>query len=154
MKIIPSSIINKVRLEMGKYSDLKISEEASRFLRRQPSLVQFLKEFTDEFGPDIQQLALYLAFVICRIFRTALNREIPKLSWSFCYNCLLWEHEIWRESHGVKKPKNKQPYIVQYLGFLIEREHTGLFKDDNEKASFLIVMRSVVCAFEKASSRL
>lgn len=154
MKMIPAAIIKKVRVEMNRYSDLKMSEEASRFLRHQPSLVQFLKEFTDEFGSDIQQLSLYLAFVVYKNFHRALKHEVPKLSWSLCYNCLLWEHELWRESRGLRKPKNRQPFLVQYLGFLIESEHTGLFKNDSDKASFLIVMRSVICAFEKALNSL
>jgi hypothetical protein len=120
MKTIPGEIVEKVCSEMNRYSESRMSEEAARFLRQQPYLIQFLQEFTADFPSEVQQLSLYLAYLIWKICSRGWGCTMPRLAWEHCYQCFLRERRLWRKKKlttlSYAMPENicgRRPYDFQ-----------------------------------------
>jgi hypothetical protein len=152
MKTIPSEIVEKVCSELDRYSESRMREEAGRFLRQQPHLVQFLQEFTADFHPEIQQFSLYLSYLIWKICGRGWGNKVPKLTWELCYQSFLKERQIWKEGRPLSQRKNNQPYLLQCLKTFLEEDHNGIFKKDVERGSLFLILKSVISAFEKAAA--
>jgi hypothetical protein len=153
MKTIPGEIVEKVCSEMNRYSESRMGEEAARFLRQQPYLVQFLQEFTADFPSEVQQLSLYLAYLSWKICSRGWGCTMPRLAWEHCYQCFLKERRIWQETKSFSQRKSSQPYLMQCLKTFVEEDRT-IFKGEVERGSIFLILKSIVCAFERAASRL
>src|SRR5262252_6409036 len=56
---------------VGQYTDEQIAGEFERFFRAQPSLCEFIVEVTHESGQHIQELSLFLSYMIFKTFETS-----------------------------------------------------------------------------------
>lgn len=154
MKTIPAEIVEKVCSEMDRYSESRMSEEAGRFLRQQPHLVQFLQEFTADFRPEVQQFSLYLSYLIWKICSRGWGHKLPRLAWELCYQSFLKERELWREDKRFPGRKSTQPHLIQCLKTFLQEDYTGIFKKDVERGSLFLILKSVIASFEKAVNRI
>ncbi|MBI1870795.1 MAG: hypothetical protein HYS07_06355 [Chlamydiae bacterium] len=152
MEVISSDVVKNICFEMRKYPESRMSQEASRFLRQQPQLVQFLQEFTQDFKLEVQQLSLYLSYWIWKACTKGWGRKMPRLDWTLCYHCFLKERETWKDQETLLSRKSTQPHLIHFLGNLIQEDHSDLFKEDVGKSSIVLILRCVIAAFEKAVS--
>src|SRR6266849_4823699 len=56
--------VEKACCEVGEYSDEQMVNEFDRFFRAQPAICDFIVELTHESGQKIQELSLFLSYMI------------------------------------------------------------------------------------------
>lgn len=150
MRTIPGKTVERVWTEINGWTEVRMSLEANRFLRQQPHIVDFLREFTVEWHKDIQQLALYLAYFIWKVCTQGWVKKMPKLSWRNCYQCLVKEKGLWKETRGQNQTINNQAPLMMYLTAIVEHDASDYLNEEAEKISLSIIVKSVVTAFERA----
>ena len=153
MKAISSNTVQKACLELERFSEPRMAEEASRFIRQQPNLVDFLKEFTEDSKVEIQQLALYLSYLIWKIFTLNKKKKLPQIPWEICYQCFIKERRLWKENQIHPNGKNSQPNLILYIQSFFEKDSEDLKSEEIEKGALLILLRSVIAAFDKVSDQ-
>src|ERR1041385_52243 len=62
--MISNEAVEQVCSEVGEYSDDQMASEFERFFGRQPELCDFIVELTGESGTKIQELSLFLSYMI------------------------------------------------------------------------------------------
>jgi hypothetical protein len=153
MKAISTSTVQKACLELEHFSEPQMAEEASRFIRHQPNLVDFLKEFTEDSHTEIQQLALYLSYLIWKIFTIDKKKKFPQIPWEVCYQCFIKERRLWKENQVHANEKNLQPNLILYIQSFFEKDSENLKSEEVEKGALLILLRSVIAAFDKVADQ-
>lgn len=149
MKAITNIVVRRVCTEMDRFSSSQVSTEAGRFIRQQPHVVHFIDEFTDGFSRQSQQLGMYLAYWIWKVYSRGWRSRLPALTWEFCYQSLARE----RTNLGNYKLSRRfsQPVVQDYLvSFLNEGSHLG----NAERGSLLIILKSVASAFEESAEKI
>ncbi len=150
MKMITSEVIELILQELDTYDDAKMHEESNRFLRQQPHLTQFLYEFTEGFQVEAQQLSLYLAYFLWKVCIRGWGKRIPGVTWQVCYHAFLKERKLWESSNGTFK-KGTQPALITYLKTFLDHDHRSAFNKDLEKGMLLILLISILTAFERTT---
>lgn len=150
MDAIPVEAVEKVCGQLNRYSEAQMTEEAKRFLRQQPYLVQFLQEFTADFCSEIQHLSLYLAYLIWKICLHGWGCTIPRVAWEVCYQSFVKERTLWRRRDKLQDHVSLQPHLVRYLRCYLEETRNGMFKNDVEKGALLLILGGVISAFSNS----
>lgn len=77
METIDRSVVEATWQTVARYSPEEAFAEQRSFTDKQPTIVAFILQFTEELDQDVQQLALYLAHVVWKIFESASPVPIP-----------------------------------------------------------------------------
>src|SRR2546425_5832979 len=78
--MISSSSVEKACSEVGEYSDEEMVGEFDRFFRAQPAICDFVVESTHESGQKVQELSLFLSYMIFKAVETDTIRSVTKVS--------------------------------------------------------------------------
>jgi len=80
MEIISEKLVEKTWKEVAGFSPSRGSKEMAKLGEKQPDLLSFMVAFTEELDQEVKELALYMFFVVYRIFERASKKEIKKVS--------------------------------------------------------------------------
>src|SRR5438093_2379196 len=64
--MVKGESVEKACSEVGDYSDEQMVNEFDRFFRTEPAICDFIVELTHESGQKIQELSLFLSYMIFR----------------------------------------------------------------------------------------
>lgn len=131
---------------------------------RQPALLAYVMASTNEWRPPVSELAVYLYFVVLRMFEVSAPKEfkqvsMPQLELHVDRNESLLDrlqpaHERFLE-RAAEAESAKQPFVVRYiLEALFEDEHpdvTPPFTDD-ETGRLYLTLKIIVDALDEAIS--
>ncbi|OGL46450.1 MAG: hypothetical protein A2161_02420 [Candidatus Schekmanbacteria bacterium RBG_13_48_7] len=73
MEIIDQFLVEETWQEIAMYHAQKMISEGKRMAKLRPDLVGFMVEFSKDLSQDARELAMYIAYVIFRIFEKAGN---------------------------------------------------------------------------------
>src|SRR5262245_66656586 len=62
--MVSGESVEKACSEVGHYSDEQMVDEFDRFFRAQPAVCDFVVELTHESGQKIQELSLFLSYMV------------------------------------------------------------------------------------------
>jgi hypothetical protein len=79
MKTIDENLVESAWHEVNSYKQEKSYEEMVALAEKQPNLVAFVYEFTQDLSIDAQELAMYILFVVYRMFEKSAAGEIKKI---------------------------------------------------------------------------
>src|SRR3990172_2429929 len=80
MEIISEKLLEKTCQEVAGFSPSRGSKEMAKLGEKQPDLLSFMVVFTEDLDQEVKELALYMFFVVYRIFERASKKEIKKIS--------------------------------------------------------------------------
>src|SRR5580700_2734930 len=66
--------------EVSEYSEEKMATEFERFFKTQPDLCEFIAELTTDSDQRIQELSLFLSYMIYKVVEVDRPAEIPAVS--------------------------------------------------------------------------
>src|SRR5207249_9043014 len=78
--MVSSESVAKACSEVGEYSDQQMVGEFDRFFRAQPAVCDFVVESTHESGQKVQELSLFLSYMILKAAETDTSRSVTQLS--------------------------------------------------------------------------
>src|SRR5215471_276309 len=78
--MVSGESVEKACSEVGHYTDEQMVEEFDRFFRAQPAICDFIVELTHESGSKVQELSLFLAYMIFKTFETGTVESVSKVT--------------------------------------------------------------------------
>jgi hypothetical protein len=160
MKPISEELVEKISKKISSIKPLEVNEEIQKVGQLQPDLVAFVMDSTEGLNPEAQELAIYLFFVVYRIFQAS-GAKIRKVSYAeidtiFEKNETLFENEESPDplSDPLKIfPVLIQPYLIRYLSeALPEEEGPTTAVNEEEKGAIFLILKTVIEVLDKAAS--
>ncbi len=131
---------------------------------RQPALLAYVMASTDEWRPAVSELAVYLYYVVLRMFEVSAPMELkqvsmPQLEQHVDRNEALMDrlqpaHERFLE-RAAEVESSKQPFVVRYiLEALLEEEHPDVAPPftDEETGRLYLTLKTIVDALGEVIS--
>jgi hypothetical protein len=124
MEVIPEETVQKTWEEVTGFSQGQAKKEMTTMGERQPELLSFMMEFTQDLDEEAQGLAIYMFFVVCRIFEKASAKKIKKVSPQQIITCFESNEELVQSLEGTHERLLEriaetrvltQPFVMKYV---------------------------------------
>ncbi|PYS28710.1 MAG: hypothetical protein DMG11_11670 [Acidobacteria bacterium] len=154
--MITGDSVEKACSEVGEYSDEKMVGEFDRFFREQPAICEFVVELTHESGQKIQELSLFLAYMVFKAIEMNEPNTLGPVT-SEAIEAAYRDSESWIERISATESeelestiaaslqKDTEPYLLQYvISELNAPLDDGSALDDEEKGEVFFVLKTVI----------
>jgi hypothetical protein len=154
--MITSTTVERACAEVGDYNDEQMANEFDRFFRAQPALCEFIVELTHESGQNIQELTLFLSYMIFKAVETsgpgaaiAVEQQTIETAYreteSWMTHLGQAEDAELQESINRSLQADTEPFLLQYvISELNEPLEDGVELNDEEKGEVFFVLKTVI----------
>src|SRR2546426_289722 len=162
-RMISSESLAKACSEVGKYSDEQMVGEFDRFFRAQPAICDFIVESTHESGQKVQELSLFLSYMIFKAVEAETAGSVTKVG-PETIEAGYRETESWMErisdadaaklqaSIAASLQRDAEPYLLQYvISELNEPMDDGSELNDEEKGEVFFVAKTIIESLKSQS---
>jgi hypothetical protein len=147
--------VEKTWQEVAGFSPDKAKREMTKIGNNQPELLAFVTESSKEMSQEVRELAIYLFFVVYRMFQAA-HGKIKKISSEEIIECYKQNKGLIERLDGADErfldriaslQTSRQPHVVNYVVDALMEEDEG--KDavqltDEQKGFLFLLLKSVV----------
>ena len=144
MEPIPEEAVEETWQEVAGFASRQQHEEMGKAANNQPDLLAFMMGFTEELGQEVKELAIYMFFVVYRIFEKSSGKRIRKISAEQIIECYEYNEGLVKSLEGVhekflhriaKTELSRQPYVMKYVTETLleapeEGDHVALTEED------------------------
>jgi hypothetical protein len=160
MEPISEKVVEKTWQEVARYSPIQANKKMQEMGKNQPELLAFLMASTEDLDPEVRELAIYIAFVVYRIFVDSQNK-IKKITSKEIIDCYEYNEDlIGRLERAHEKfldriarvQVSKQPYVMKYVvDALMEgsEEGDGVELTDEDKGVLFLLLKTEVDLLNK-----
>jgi len=160
METIPERIAEKAWQEVAALSMSQAGKEMQKMARNQPDLLAFLMAMTEDLGADTKELAVYMAFVVYRIFEGS-RHKIKKITSKEIIDCYETNEDLMGRLGSAGQQFidrvaqiqiSTQPFVMKYvIDTLIEEpeEEDNDELTDEDKAFLFLLLKTVVDLLDK-----
>ncbi len=154
--MITSESVEKACSEVGDYTDENMVSEFDRFFRAQPAVCEFIVELTHESGHKIQELALFLSYMIFKALEIERTGEIdvikPENIEAAYRDTESWMTQV-SEAQGdelqsaitASLQRDTEPHLLQYIvSELNEPMEDGAELTDEEKGEVFFLLKTII----------
>jgi len=161
--MIGEEMVEKACSEVGDYSDEQMVNEFDRFFREQPAICDFIVELTHESGQKIQELSLFLSYMVFKTMEaaeTGFAHTVQAEDIEEAYR----ETESWMERVSQAKEaelqraivanlqQDTEPHLLRYvISELNEPLEDRSELNDEEKGEVFFVLKTVISSFRTKS---
>src|SRR5215475_1765170 len=153
--MVTSDAVEQACADVGAYSEPQMASEFERFFKAQPELCDFIVELTGESDPKIQELSLYLSYVVFKAVETC-REEMPPVTQAMIEEAFR-DSERWIEklndveSMAVQSAilssfeSEGEPFLLQYVITEINQaidDDTEL--GDEQKSEIFFVLKTAI----------
>ena len=155
--MITEESVQKTCTTVGQYTDEEIAVEFDRFFRAQPALCEFVVEVTHESGQHIQELSLFLSYMIFKAVETSELQTPATVITPEAIEAAYRETESWmnrisliestemEESVAQNLQQEAEPHLLEYIiAELNEPTDDGSRLNDEEKGEVFFVLKTVI----------
>jgi hypothetical protein len=124
MEPISEETVEKTWKEFTNLSPEQAERETEKISKNQPNLLAFMMEFTQELSQEVKELAIFLFYVLYRMFEKSSKTKINKISAEEIINCYEKNEHLIQSLEGVHEKfleriagvqLSGQPYIMKYV---------------------------------------
>jgi hypothetical protein len=123
MEPLSEKVVEQTWQEVAGFSPQQATKEMQKMGKNQPELLAFLMAMTEDMEPGVKELAIYLAFVVYRIFESSRSRtrKLTSREIMSAYEsneALMGSLEDVHEKFidRIAGMQNfKQPYVIEYV---------------------------------------
>ena len=163
MNPISQELVDETWQAFAGFSPARARKESIKVNKNQPNLLAFMMEFTQDLDQEVQELAIYMFYVVCRMFQKSSKKSLKRISPEEIINCyekterfiesLEGAHERFFERiAGVQL--SEQPYVMKYVVETLmeapEEEDPVILTEDDVGYLFLL-FKTVVDLLDKAT---
>ena len=153
--MITNNFLEQACSEVGEYSDERMMAEFDRFFKEQPAICDFVVEATSESEPRIQELSLFLSYMIFKAVQCGRPDDtnvVPPDAIETAYR----ESENWIEQMSqADEPRLEElsqtlqddfePHLIQYvISELNQPLEDGVELEDEQKGEVFFVLKTVI----------
>lgn len=134
-------------------------DESVEVSKRQPEILAFIVEMTEDLDEEIKEIAIYMTFVIHRMFQKAYGRTIEPVTFEEIIKCYE-DNEKLMESMEVAHDKFleriaevqmlAQPYVIRYVVetiFEAADEDPPILLGEEDMGYVFLLMKTVIDLF-------
>jgi hypothetical protein len=153
--MINSDSVDRACLEVDSYNEDRMLSEFDTFFKEQPSICDFITELTSESSMKIQELSLFLSYMIFKTIKMAHRDKLDTVS-SQNIEAAYRESEGWIEriNQGMDEaqiPADPEPYLTQYvISELNQPLEDGKLLEDEEKGEVFFVLKTVISSLTRS----
>ena len=124
MNPISQELVDETWQAFAGFSPARARKETIKVNKNQPNLLAFMMEFTRDLDQEVQELAIYMFYVVCRMFQKNSKKSLKRISPEEILNCyekterfiesLEGTHERFFE-RIAKVQLSEQPYVMKYV---------------------------------------
>ena len=160
MEPISEKLVEKTWQEVAGFSPQQANKEMQKMGKNQPELLAFLMAMTEDMEPDVKELAIYIAFVVYRMFESSRSRTKKltsrEIMSSYESNETLMgsledAHEKFIDRIAGMQ-SSKQPNVIEYvLDALFEEAENGdeVELTDEDRGFLFLLLKTEVDLLDK-----
>jgi hypothetical protein len=153
--MITSDLVDQACSEVNGYTDDRMMKEFDAFFREQPSICDFITELTSESSMPIQELSLFLSYMVFKTVRMgqpeALAPITPESIESAYRESETWIDRINQEGDHAQIPADPEPHLIQYvISELNQPLENGKLLEDEEKGEVFFVLKTVISSLTRS----
>ena len=123
MEPLSEEFVEKTWQEVSGFTPARADKEMLTMAKNQPDLLAFLMAYTDDLQQEVKELAIYIAFVVYKMFFDS-SGKIPRISSReimarYNENARFLESLEGAHENLIEKNANlgvsKQPYVMRYV---------------------------------------
>ena len=124
MDIISEELVEQTWQEVSAFSPMRGAKEMEKVSKEQPELLAFMMELTDDLDLEVRELAIYIFFVVYRMFGQAYGKSIAKVTAEEILNCYDKNEKFVLSLEGAHEKFfdrianvqiSEQPYVLKYV---------------------------------------
>jgi hypothetical protein len=148
-------LVEQACSEVNMYTDEHMLGEFDRFFQEQPSICDFVTELTSESDTRIQELSLFLAYMVFKTVKLGhanlLAPVTPDNIEEAYRDSESWIDRINEGNPPEDLPEDTEPYLIQYvISELNQPLEDGTLLGDEEKGEVFFVLKTVISSFTRS----
>ena len=154
MDILSEQFVEKTWQQVADFTPARAKKEMLAMGKHQPELLAFLTAFMDDLQQEVKELAIYIAFVVYRMFLDA-SGKIPKISSKEIMSKYDENMRFMESLEGVHdKLINKiasvtvsqQPYVMKYVleALMEDAEEDGIALTEEDIGFLFILLKTEI----------
>jgi len=153
--MITSEVVDQACSEVNGYDEQRMMSEFDAFFKEQPSICDFITELTSESSLEIQELSLFLSYMVFKTVKMGQSSPINQVT-SENVEAAYRESETWldrinQEGDLAEIPAETEPYLIQYvISELNQPLENGKLLDDEEKGEVFFVLKTVISSLTRS----
>ena len=164
MEPIPKELVEETWQEFAGFSSVRAQKETIEVNKNQPNLLAFIMEFTQDLDQEVKELAIYMFYVVCRMFQKCSKKSLKRISPEEIINCyekterfiesLEGTHERFFE-RIAEAQFSGQPYVMKYVvETLMEApdEEDPVAMSEEDTGYLFMLLKTVVDLLDKTTN--
>ena len=153
--MITSDTVEHACNEVGSYTEEQMATEFERFFRNQPDLCDFVVDLTTDSGQQIQELCLFLSYMVFKAVEAAQAAQLESVSQGRIEEAFK-QSEAWIERVNQTSGESgsavmsslasdAEPHLLQYIiSELNQPLEDGTSLADEQKGEVFFVLKTVI----------
>jgi hypothetical protein len=155
MELIAEELVEKTWQDVAQFEPDRAQDEIVNMWQYQPDILTFVFTSTDDLTKDAQELAVYITFVVYRIFIET-GAKVKKISAKDLMGTYRENIDLIQSLEGssnrfldgiAKKKYARQPFVMKYVvdALMEDAEHAGIDAlSDDEKGMLFVLLKTVI----------
>ena len=159
MDPLSEGFVEKTWQQVAKFTPDRANKEMIAMGKNQPDLLAFLMAYTDDLQQDVKELAIYIAFVVYKMFLDS-SGKIPIISSKKIMAMYDKNTSLIESMEGTHKKFidriasvqiSKQPYVMKYVldALMEEAEQDGIDLTEEDIGSLFILFKTEIEVLDK-----
>jgi hypothetical protein len=159
MDILSEEYVEKTWQQVAGFTPDRANKEMVAMGKKQPELLAFLMAYTDDLQQEVKELAIYIAFVVYKMFLDS-GSKIPKISsreimGRYEENMGLMESLEGADDKFIERIANiqvsNQPYVIKYVleTLLEDSREDGIDLSGDDIGSLFIIFKTEIDVLDK-----
>lgn len=159
MDPLSEGFVEKTWQQVAKFTPDRANKEMIAMGKNQPDLLAFLMAYTDDLQQDVKELAIYIAFVVYKMFLDS-SGKIPIISSKKIMAMYDKNTSLIESMEGTHKKFidriasvqiSKQPYVMKYVldALMEEAEEDGIDLTEEDIGSLFILFKTEIEVLDK-----
>lgn len=161
MEPLSEALVDETWERFAGYTDSQAYEEAQAVGKNQPEILAFIMEMTEDLDQEIRELAIYMFFVIHRMFQDGYGKKIRKVNSDEIIDCYEGNEKLLESLGGAhekfferiaRMQMSSQPYVIRYIVetlFEADQEEDPVLLGEEDMGYLFLLMKTVVDVLNK-----
>ena len=164
MDLLSEEVVEKVWRQVSSFSPVIANKEMSDMGKRQADLLAFLMAYTEDLRQDVKELAIYIGFVVFKMFSDSSGGNIPLISSKeimavYDENARLISsiegaHDKFIDRIAAVQV-SKQPYVMKYVleALMEDAEGDGIGLTEEDIGVLFTLLKTEIDILDKKTQR-
>lgn len=161
MEPLSQELVEETWQEVALFGPSRATKEMKTVGKKQPELLSFIMEFSEDLDPQVAELALYMFLVIYRMFEKGYGKWLKGVTVEeviACYEANERLMEDLEKAHDrfyeriASVQISSQPYVIKYVVdtlFEVPEEEEPINLTDEDTGFLFLLLKTVIDALNK-----